>query len=431
MIQGKRNCLVWVMLVVVATLTSLWTSLSSASPVYSRQYEISCLACHDAFPKLNDFGESFAANNFRLPQWRETMVDTGDDRLALPSYLPLALRTQAYLQWRDGEQVDVATGTTSGSGVDFQTPYTVDLLSSAPLSENLSYYLSASFARRGDNGETTVEDAWFRYGNLSTQAVAARFGQFEIADLMFARDQRLTFQDYYAYRAGGITFDRGLLIQGEVEQLEWAVGAVNGSGHTDSADLNGPGVQRHDRIFDNDTGKTVFARLGGELGEVSGGLFLLTGEQKSAGGFAATRTGERDTDKRIVGIDVAGDLSSDLRWYGQVLWNSWAGFLDGAPAQDYDWLASFVGLDYVLNDRWAFSLLHNFAEADDFDDTGTIYEGLAINSVTGNASYYFMRNVKAVAELNLDLLSRDRDGPPYVGHQSEENYFLLGLDVAF
>jgi len=84
-----------------------------------------------------------------------------------------------------------------------------------------------------------------------------------------------------------------------------------------------------------------------------------------------------------------------------------------------------------MADRWAFSMLYNYADAGDFDDTGTIFEGLAINSLTFGASYYFMRNLKGVIEVNADLLGKDSGGPPFVGHQTREHYLLIGIDAAY
>ncbi|MGQ9427541.1 hypothetical protein ACXYTJ_04260 [Gilvimarinus sp. F26214L] len=420
------------LLAVVFTLALHWSSVATAIPVFARQYNMSCTVCHDAFPRLNEFGEAFADSNFRLPQWRDTMMDVGDESLALPKYLPLAIRAQGNVQWRDGEQIDVATGhTLSDSSTDIQAPYMVKLLSSAPLSDNISYYFYAIFAEKGGNGETIVEDAWFQYADILGTGVSAQLGQFQVSDLMFPREVRLTFQDYYAYRAAGITYDRGLIVSGDLGPVDWAVGAVNGNGIEQNYDLNGPGYRRPDKLFDNDSGKHYFGRVGASLGPVDGGLFALAGEQRSAGGFAGMDLGVRDSDKQILGIDVAGDISPQIHWYGQVLWNSWEGFLDQAPGDDYDWIGAFAGVDYIPNQRWAFSALYNIAEADDFDDTGTIYEGIEINTLTATAAYYFMRNVKGIMELNIDLQSEEDGGPPFVGHQSKENYLLFGIDIAY
>ncbi|MGR3178072.1 MAG: hypothetical protein ACUZ8E_08460 [Candidatus Anammoxibacter sp.] len=79
-------------------------SLSKAAdaiPAFARKYELSCETCHAAFPRLNSFGEQFAADNMRLDDWKEMgTIDTGDERLVLPDSAPIAIRTQAYVQAR-------------------------------------------------------------------------------------------------------------------------------------------------------------------------------------------------------------------------------------------------------------------------------------------------------------------------------------------
>lgn len=406
---------------------------AQAMPAFARTYNVSCALCHDAFPKLNAYGDVFVANNFRMPQWKETStIDVGDDMLRLPKFPPFAIRAQAYVQGRDGEEVDVATGPTGNdSDFDFQSPYLIKLLSSAPLSEHISYYFYGIFAEKGGNGETIIEDAWFRHDDVLGSGVALQLGQFQISDLMFPREVRLSFQDYYAYRAAGITYDRGVVFDRDVGPIGFALGFTNGNGVEQNFEINSPGYKRPDKMFDNDSQKSVFGRIGIPLGPVDVGLFGLLGEQYSAAGFAGAETGTRKSDKRIAGLDLAGTIGAKVSWYAQLLWNKWEEFLDQDPTQDYDWFGGFAGLDYVYNDRWAFSLLYNYADANDFQDTSTIYEGIEINSLSFTTSYYFMRNVKAVFEVNADFLDKEAGGPPYVGHQTREHYVLFGFDTAF
>ena len=126
--------------------------LASANPVFARQYGMSCITCHAAFPRLNSFGQQFVKDNIRLPNWREqTGVDTGDEQLVLPKFPPLAIRTQAYYQARQSK----ASGGDSANN-DFQAPYLIKLLSSAPLSENISYYFYGIMAEKGGNGEIKI-----------------------------------------------------------------------------------------------------------------------------------------------------------------------------------------------------------------------------------------------------------------------------------
>jgi hypothetical protein len=55
-----------------------------------------------------------------------------------------------------------------------------------------------------------------------------------------------------------------------------------------------------------------------------------------------------------------------------------------------------------------------------------------MNSLTFTASYYFMRNLKGIAEINADFLEEeDQTGANFTGHLDKEHYFLIGLDAAF
>jgi hypothetical protein len=401
-----------------------------AMPEFARKYSMSCAACHAAFPRLNAFGEHFRDNNMKLPNWRDNTVPTGDDRLVLPSYPPLAVRAQAYAQAREGKSVDPVSGETVDSDSDFQSPYLVKLLSSAPLSDHITYYFYGIFAEKGGNGETVIEDAWFRHDDLFGSGVGMQLGQFQISDLMFARETRLSFQDFMVYRMAGITYDRGVLFDRSLGTFDIGLGLVNGNGIDQNFDINSPGYRRPDKMFDNNSDKSLFGRIGTSVGPASVGLFGLAGEQANATGPAGLDSGNRDTDKLIAGLDVSGDMQGKTYWYAQLLWNSWDGFLD--KDKTYNWWGGFAGLDYVANDFWTFSALYNYADSGDLGNTDTVYEGIDINSLSLTAAYYFMRNVKGIAEVNLDFLDEDsRSGTYYTGHLSKEHYILIGFDAAF
>jgi len=415
-------------------LGSGFSATSSAMPVFARQYDMTCAACHSAFPRLNAFGEQFRENNFRLSNWREkTTVDTKDEMLALPKFPPLAVRAQAFVQGRQGREVnDTYTGFTDNNAeFDFQAPYLIKLLSSAPLSDHLTYYFYGIFAEKGTNGESIIEDAWFRHDDAFGTRVGSQLGQFQVSDLMFPRETRMTFQDFMAYRFAGITYDRGVIFDRRFGPVTLAVGAVNGNGIEQNFNINSPGFQRPDKMFDNDTRKNIFGRIGTGVGPVNLGVFGLSGEQKSRNNVLdplGTTAGTRDTDKRILGVDAAGAIAGKFHWFAQALWNRWDGFLDSDPAKNYRWFGAFAGVDYIHSERWAFSLLYNYADAKDLDNTGTIYEGININTLTLATSYYFMRNVKGVIEIAGDF---QKETARYTAHPTKEGYILLGIDTAF
>ena len=132
----------------------------------------------------------------------------------------------------------------------------------------------------------------------------------------------------------------------------------------------------------------------------------------------------------VLGIDASGRIADRWYWFAQYLLNSWDGFLD--PAIDYQWTAGFAGVDYVYSDKWVFSALVNLGDAGDLADTDTVYEGIEMRTLSLAASYYFMRNVKGVLELNVDFLDEEpQSGEYFTGHLSEENYVLIGIDAAF
>ncbi len=403
---------------------------TEAMPVFARKYDISCNACHAAFPRLNEFGKQFSSNKMRLPNWKNKTINAGDDMLALPESVPLAMRMQAFAQAREAEVVDIESGGRVSADGDIQSPYLIKLLSSAPLSEHISYYFYGIFAEKGDNGSLILEDAWFSHDALFNTDISMMIGQFQVSDLMFQREVRLTFQDYMVYRMAGLTYDRGVLFDLPAGPLDLSLGLVNGNGIKENFSINSPGFQRSDHLFDNNNGKSVFGRIGGDIVGVNIGLFGYAGTQKNALGVAGIDDGNRDTDKISYGIDFSGKLGAKTYWFAQLLQNNWDEFID--INTDYSWFGGFIGIDYIHSDRWSYSLLYNYTDANDFENTDTVYEGIDMNTVTLSTGYYFMRNVKGVIEVNVDLLDTvDKTGAYWTGHLTGENYALFGIDAAF
>ena len=55
-----------------------------------------------------------------------------------------------------------------------------------------------------------------------------------------------------------------------------------------------------------------------------------------------------------------------------------------------------------------------------------------MRTLTFGANYYFMRNLKGVIEINVDLLQKKETATsPFVGQLTKEHYVLFGLDAAF
>lgn len=428
----KRSLQVTAMLALPCTLLLVAAERANAIPVFARHYDMSCNTCHVSYPRLSQFGDQFASDmNMRLPNWKDKTVQTGDEQLAIPEEIPLAIRAQAFVQSRESRAVDPVSGdVTADAGSDFQAPYLIKLMSAAPLTDHVSYYFYGIFAEKGENGSVVIEDAWFSHDDLFGSGIGMQLGQFQVSDLMFPREQRLNFQDYMAYRFAGITYERGVIFGTEAGPVGIDIGFVNGNGISENFSINSPGYRRPDHLFDNDDDKSVFGRLGMDIGPVSTGLFYLSGQQKNATGPAGLSKGNRDSDRKIAGIDLSGRVGADTYWYLQYLDNRWDDFI--VPGLETRWDSGFVGIDHRFSDNWTLSLLYNHGDAGDFTGTDTVYEGIDMRTVTFTASYYFMRNVKGVIELNVDLLDDEpQSGLYYTGHLDRESYVLFGFDAAY
>ena len=124
------------------------------------------MQCHAPVPRLNAFGEAFAANGFEFAVGeppRDT-VGTGDALLRLQNDLPLAIRYDAYLQG--------LTKPTSGNdnAIDFQTPWVIKLLSGGQVSDKISYYIYFLLTERGE--VEGLEDAYLQFTDVAGSGVS-------------------------------------------------------------------------------------------------------------------------------------------------------------------------------------------------------------------------------------------------------------------
>ncbi len=72
--KNNYQTIVYVFFFMLIVSALIMPSKSEAMPAFARQYNISCTACHAAFPRLNEFGEQFVNDNYRLPNWKDSTV---------------------------------------------------------------------------------------------------------------------------------------------------------------------------------------------------------------------------------------------------------------------------------------------------------------------------------------------------------------------
>src|SRR5215467_10689257 len=83
-------------------------------PAFARKYGLPCSACHEAWPMLNNFGQTFKDNGYQLGNDRDAPV------YQQPSYWPIMFRTTPHWHYETNERrpVDKTPGDASGGLVE-------------------------------------------------------------------------------------------------------------------------------------------------------------------------------------------------------------------------------------------------------------------------------------------------------------------------
>ncbi len=386
------------------TSTEFMVGMAEAIPLFARNYKLSCTTCHIGFPKLNSFGEAFAGNGYRFSEGdlSDQNVETGDDKVQLLNHLPLAIRADSYFRVRN----DTNTNT------DFQGPFVLKILSSAPITNKISYYFYFLFDERGDVGG--VEDAFIHLNDAYKGVdLDLRFGQFQVTDVLFPREQRLTFQDFTYYVTAisdsgfKLTYDRIVEMTYNFDVTEdlgmgLVVGVANG---------NGIGGADSDRNFDSDNFKNFYGKVDFSVGGQNLGVYVYSGRENNSAKI-------RNEFFRV-GPVFSFWLFED--------WNLWGNFLYGVDSNpkfgpstvdDTRSWGGFAGVTKKFGEDWIFSLLYNRVK---------VYgrQELDENTITTNLTYYLMRNFKLLAEITADIESTNRF------HLEKEHTGVLGIVLAY
>ncbi|MFN8574808.1 MAG: hypothetical protein U0132_22325 [Gemmatimonadaceae bacterium] len=250
------------------------TATAMKIPAFARKYNVSCVQCHSPVPKLNKFGENFAANGFEFAKGeapRDT-VGTGDALLRLQRTLPLAVRFDSYItalsNKKDGQ-----------NNADFQSPWIIKLLSGGQVADKVSYYTYFLLTERGE--VAGLEDAYVQFTDVFGSKASVIFGQFQVSDPVFKRELRLSYDDWQLYRmkvgdaTPDLTYDRGLMAMiSPWEGADFSVQLLNGGGLQAGTDQ---------QQFDRDSKKNVALRYSQAIGPLRLGGFGYRGAEEGNG----------------------------------------------------------------------------------------------------------------------------------------------------
>lgn len=385
----SRNWTFGLLLVAIATVT-LVPADADAIPAFARRYKLSCTTCHAPFPRLTAFGEDFAGNGFDLPEQNKARdyISAGDDLLALNRAFPVAVRFDAFSIYSDEE---------SGRG-DFQTPWSVKLLSGGSVAKNIGYYFYFYLTEGGDLAG--IEDAYLHFNDIAGSTLDIMVGQFQVSDPLMKRELRLTYEDYEIYRTRvglsriNLTYDRGFMLPFSIEstKTDLFLIAVNGNGLEEAGES---------RTYDNDGFKSYAGRILQGIGQVADiGVFGYWGQEKITAAEGDPAVVEGTTNEvTYVGPDLWLYLGP-VQVTVQYMWRQ-----DTDP--DFDTVQNDVETDgWIGQLTWAISgrdlsrhwltLLYN--QVDSCCEQVGKYQ-----TMTGGYTYVLWRNVRLTAEYTRDL----------------------------
>jgi hypothetical protein len=187
----RRTCISGMLILAALCMTS---PASQAIPAFARKYSLPCSACHEAWPKLNNFGQVFRDNGYQLGNDRDAPLTQ------VPSYWPITFRITPQWHRESNERVavdNVPGETTSGqseqrvstSGFDISG---LDVWTAGTLFKNVSFVVLPSF---DSDGTFEFEAAWLRLDSLAgSRWLNFKFGKFEL-DTPVSEKRMLTLSD--------------------------------------------------------------------------------------------------------------------------------------------------------------------------------------------------------------------------------------------
>lgn len=199
-------------------------------PAFARKYGLPCSACHEAWPMLNNFGQTFKDNGYQLGNDRDAPI------YQQPSYWPIMFRTTPiwHRESNNRQAVDTVPGSAAGgqkessvsmSGFDLNG---VDAITAGTLYKNISFFVQPFIGNSG----ISLSQAWARLDNLAgSHWLNLKLGKFEL-DEPISAERSLTLSNN-----GALYFNYFFTPQGD-NNLFGGIGftqlGVELSGHSDN-----------------------------------------------------------------------------------------------------------------------------------------------------------------------------------------------------
>lgn len=380
--MGERLRWVWCMVAVLVIAESVFQE-AWAIPAFTRKFDIECGYCHNVTPALNEFGETFRAQGYRMgalaerfPEELRDQVRKEDPEDFPPSYWPLSARVIMGYRYQSLDHQETDRGEakvqTKTSGVE-----RFKFMMGGILTEKVNFYLTYlptvtnAALDSADPQDGELEFAWIRFNDLSvgSSTVNLKLGSFEL-DVPMSRYRRHSLSAYpiYGYFPPGsaaaadpeTTLDwsehqLGAEVSGQAPwwDLRYSLALINGTnGHADS-----------NSAFD------YYLRVSGPPADRRVGGFLYWGT--AATDFQYTPidppvvgtsdpiegTGSGNKTFYRVGMDGSILAQEPLRLHGLLLYGSDSAGLFGRNAQEATFVGGFLEAQYDLLKEWTTMLV--------------------------------------------------------------------------
>ena len=199
-------------------------------PAFARKNGLPCSACHEAWPMLNNFGQTFKDNGYQLGNGHDAPI------YQEPAYWPIMFRinTSWHRESNNRRAEDTIPGNASSgqveravttSGFDLNS---LDIVTAGTLSKNISFFVQPFI----NSGSSSVAQAWARLDDLGgSRWLNLKMGKFELDELI-SQERILTLSD-----TGGSYFNYFFTPLGDNNVFE-GIGAtqlgVELSGHSEN-----------------------------------------------------------------------------------------------------------------------------------------------------------------------------------------------------
>ena len=170
-------------------------------PAFARKYGLPCSACHEAWPMLNNFGQTFKDSGYQLGNERDAPIYQD------PSYWPIMFRTTPvwHRENNSHQAVDQTPGNAGGGLIESNVTTSgfdlggVDAITAGTLYKNISFFVQPLIGNSG----IALNQAWARFDNLAASRwLNLKMGKFE-PDLPISQERILTLSNvggaYYNY----------------------------------------------------------------------------------------------------------------------------------------------------------------------------------------------------------------------------------------